>query len=52
MFLLVLLVGCAPKFEAQPIKLPVDPETYIEITLELKAHHIQEGVFVITHSFP
>jgi len=52
MFLLVLLVGCAPKVKVQPIDLPVDPETFIEITPNLKARHIREGVFVITHNFP
>jgi len=52
MIFLALLVGCAPKVETQPIDVPVDPETYIEITPDLKARHIQEGVFVITHSFP
>jgi glyoxylase-like metal-dependent hydrolase (beta-lactamase superfamily II) len=51
-FVFVLLVGCAPQVEAQPISLPVDPKTYVEITPDLKARHIQEGVFVITHSFP
>ena len=49
---LILLVGCAPKVETQPNNLPVDPETFIEIMPNLKARYIQEGVFVITHSFP
>jgi glyoxylase-like metal-dependent hydrolase (beta-lactamase superfamily II) len=52
MLLAVLLVGCAPKVETRPTDLPVDPEVYFEITPDLKARHIQDGVFVITHSFP
>ena len=51
-FILIFLVGCAPKVETRSIDLPVAPETFIEITPDLKARHIQEGVFVITHSFP
>jgi hypothetical protein len=52
MFLFVLLVGCKPKVEMPPFNLSVDPEVYVEITPDLKARHIQDGVFVITHSFP
>jgi glyoxylase-like metal-dependent hydrolase (beta-lactamase superfamily II) len=48
----VLLTGCAPEVEARPVGLPVSKETFIEITPDLKARHIQDGAFVITHSFP
>lgn len=51
-FIFVLLFGCASKVETRPIVLPVDPGNFIEITPDLKARHIREGVFVITHSFP
>lgn len=51
-FVLIVLAGCVPKVEMQPTNLPVDPESSLEISPDLRARHIQEGVFVITHSFP
>jgi metallo-beta-lactamase class B len=49
---LVLLVGCGPKAKSQPISIPVNPDSFIEITPDLKVRHIQEGVFEFTHTFP
>jgi len=50
--ILGFLMGCAPKTSTQSPALSVDPETFIEITPDLKVRYIQEGVFEITHSFP
>ena len=52
LFTLLLLWGCSSKNESPPISLEVDPDFYYEITPDLKARYIQEGVFVITHTFP
>lgn len=51
-FILGLLWGCAPGVAESALTLPVNPDTYLEITPDLQARHIQDGVFVITHSFP
>ena len=50
--LLFIFTGCQPKSAELPLGLPVDPDVFIEITPDLKARQIQEGVFEITHSFP
>ena len=49
---LVLLVGCGPKAKSQPITIPVNQDSFIEINPDLKVRHIQEGAFEFVHTFP
>lgn len=47
---MALLVGCGEA--ASEIGIPVDADVMIPIAEDLEARHIQEGLFVFTHSFP